>query len=50
MWLIQQAEDAHSNDDLAGRFVEQCRKTQIIVPTISTIDWQCADALVPGSR
>jgi TnpA family transposase len=50
MWLIEQAEDARSNDDLARRFVEQCRKTQIIVPAISTIERQCADALVAAER
>lgn len=50
MWLIEQAEYARSNDDLARRFVEQCRKTQIIVPAISTIERQCADALVAAER
>ena len=50
MWLIEQAEDARSNDDLARRFVEQCRRTQIIVPAISTIERQCADALVAAER
>lgn len=50
MWLVDQAEDARSNDDLARRFVEQCRRTQIIVPAISTIERQCADALVAAER
>jgi TnpA family transposase len=50
MWLVEQAEDSRSNDDLARRFVEQCRKTQIIVPAISTIERQCADALVAAER
>lgn len=50
MWLIEQAEDARSNDDLARRFVEQCRKIQIIVPAISTIERQCANALVAAER
>jgi TnpA family transposase len=50
IWLIEQAEDARSNDDLARRFVEECRRTQIIVPAISTIERQCADALVAAER
>ncbi len=50
VWLVDQAEDARSNDDLAKRFVEHCRKTQIIVPAISTIERQCADALVAAER
>lgn len=50
LWLVDQAEDARSNDDLALRFVEECRRIQIIVPAISTIERQCADALVAAER
>ena len=50
LWLVDQAKDARSNDDLARRFVEECRRTQIIVPAISTIERQCADALVAAER
>lgn len=50
VWLVKQAEDARSNDDLARQFVDQCRRTQIIVPAISTIERLCADALVAAER
>lgn len=50
VWLVDQAEDAPSNDDLARRFVDHCRRTQIIVPAISTIERLCADALVAAER
>ena len=50
LWLVDQAEDARSNDDLARRFVEECGRIQIIVPAISTIERQCADALVAAER
>ena len=50
LWLVDQAKDARSNDDLARRFVEECRRIQIIVPAISTIERQCADALVAAER
>ncbi|WP_273795221.1 Tn3 family transposase, partial [Brucella intermedia] len=49
-WLYVQAEDARSNEDLAHRFVERCRQTEIIVPAISTIERLCADALVAAER
>ena len=45
-WLAGQAEQARSNEDLARRFVDQCRRSQTIVPAISTIERLCADALV----
>lgn len=45
-----QAEDARSNEDLAHRFVERCRQTEIILPAISTIERLCADALVAAER
>lgn len=49
-WLSSQAEDARSNEDLARRFVDECRRRQTIVPGISTIERLCADALVAAER
>jgi len=49
-WLEGQAEEARSNEDLARRFVEECRRTQIILPAISSIERLCADALVEAER
>lgn len=49
-WLVAQAEDARSNDDLARRFVERCRQTQTILPAMTTIERLCADALVEAER
>ena len=49
-WLDGQAELARSNEDLARRFVEQCRRSQTILPAISTIERLCADALVGAER
>ncbi|MBY0501333.1 MAG: DUF4158 domain-containing protein [Alphaproteobacteria bacterium] len=37
VWLDKQAEDARSNEDMALRFIEECRRTQTILPAISTI-------------
>ena len=34
-WLEKEAETARSNDDLARRFVEECRRTQTILPGIT---------------
>lgn len=45
-WLVEEAELAHSNEDLARRFVARCRHTMTILPAISTIERLCADALV----
>lgn len=45
-WLVEEAEQAHSNEDLARRFVACCRDTMTILPAISTIERLCADALV----
>lgn len=45
-WLVEEAEQAHSNEDLARRFVARCRETMTILPAISTIERLCADALV----
>lgn len=49
-WLFDQAEDARSNEDLARRFVAQCRKMVTILPAASTIERLCADALVAAER
>ena len=49
-WLAGQAEQARSNEDLARRFVDQCCRSQTIVPAISTIERLCADALVDAER
>lgn len=50
VWLDKQAEDARSNEDMALRFIEECRLTQTILPAISTIERLCADALVAAER
>lgn len=49
-WLEKAAETARSNEDLARRFVEQCRVAQIILPGITVIERLCADALVAAER
>lgn len=49
-WLERTAETARSNEDLARRFVEQCRATQTILPGITVIERLCADALVAAER
>ena len=49
-WLERTAENARSNEDLARRFVEQCRATQTILPGITVIERLCADALVAAER
>lgn len=50
IWLEGAAETARSNEDLARRFVEQCRVAQIILPGITVIERLCADALVAAER
>lgn len=50
VWLESEAETARSNEDLARRFVEQCRATQTILPGITVIERLCADALVAVER
>ena len=45
-WLLAEAEQARSNDDLARRFIARCRETMTILPAITTIERLCADALV----
>jgi TnpA family transposase len=49
-WLFAEAEQAHSNDDLARRFIARCRDTMTILPAITTIERLCADALVAAER
>ncbi|MFV0473498.1 MAG: Tn3 family transposase [Pikeienuella sp.] len=49
-WLEDAAETARSNEDLARRFVEQCRATRTILPGITVIERLCADALVAAER
>jgi TnpA family transposase len=49
-WLERTAETARSNEDLARRFVEQCRATQTILPGITVVERLCADALVAAER
>lgn len=49
-WLLAEAEQARSNDDLARRFIARCRDTMTILPAITTIERLCADALVAAER
>ncbi|AXJ97465.1 Tn3 family transposase [Sphingomonas sp. FARSPH] len=49
-WIAREAEAATSNEDLAGRFVAECRRTRTILPGSSTIERLCADALVEAER
>ena len=49
-WLGTVAEAAFSNEDLAQRFVAECRRTQTILPGMSVIERLCADALVAAER
>jgi len=49
-WLSGEAEVATSNHDLARRFIEECRRTQTILPGVSVIERLCADALVAAER
>ena len=49
-WIAREAEAATSNEDLARRFVAECRRTRPILPGSSTIERLCADALVEAER
>ena len=49
-WLELEAETARSNEDLARRFVEECRRAQTILPGVTVIERLCADALVAAER
>ncbi len=48
-WLECEAETARSSEDLARRFVEECRRTHTICP-VSRLSTACADALVSAER
>jgi len=50
VWLEREAETAKSNEDLARRFVEECRRTQTVLPGVSVIERLCADSLVAAER
>lgn len=49
-WLSEQAEKATTNENLVQRFIVECRRTQIILPAVSTIERLCADTLVVAER
>lgn len=49
-WLDEQAEMAQSNEDLARRFVGECRPMHVILPAVTTIERTCANALVAAER
>ena len=49
-WLDEQAEEAGSNEALARRLVEECRRRQVILPAVSTLERLCADAAVAADR
>ncbi|AUR06394.1 Transposase, TnpA family [Phaeobacter inhibens] len=49
-WLDREAELATSNEDIARRFVDECRRTQTILPAVTTVERLCADALVAAER
>jgi len=50
VWLEGDAETARSSKDLARRFVEECRRTQTILPGISRVERLCTAALVAAER
>ena len=49
-WLDGQAEEARSNAELTRRLVEECRRRQIILPAVSTLERLCANAAVAADR
>ncbi len=49
-WLVREAELATSNEDIARRFVDECRRAQTILPAVTTVERLCADALVAAER
>lgn len=49
-WLTQVAIEAHSNVELAKRFVQECRTRRIILPGMTVIERLCADARVVAER
>ena len=50
LWLEHEAGGAHSNEGLARRFVEECRRRQVILPGFSVLERLCAGALVAAER
>ena len=50
LWLEGQAEASRSNQDLAHRFVEECRRSETVLPGISVVERLCADTLVEAER
>ena len=50
IWLENEAEGARSNEGLARRFVEECRRRQVILPGLSVLERLCAGALVAAER
>ncbi|NSX55389.1 DUF4158 domain-containing protein [Sulfitobacter sp. 1151] len=50
VWLENEAETGHSNKESAQKFVEQCHRTQTILPGVSFVERLCADALVAAER
>ena len=49
-WLADAAEEARSNDGLAGDMLAELRRRKIIVPGPSTVERLCAGALVTAER
>ena len=49
-WLFREAELAVSNEDVARRFVAECRRTRTVLPATSTLERLCATALVDAER
>ena len=50
VWLENETEAARSNEGLARRFVEECRRRQVILPGLSVLERLCAGALVAAER
>ena len=50
VWLENEAEAARSNEGLARRFVEECRRRQVILPGLSVLERLGAGALVAAER
>ena len=49
-WLEHEAETASSNMNLVRSFIEECSRTNTILPGVSVIERLCADALVAAER
>ena len=47
VWLGKEAEAARSNEGLARRFVEECRRRQVILPELSVLERLCAAHSLP---